>query len=276
MSLFEVDENKCTRCGACSHSCIIGLLEGPGEKEPTPPVPKENAENLCLKCGHCVAVCPEGALSHKDMPVDQCPEIRAEWQLKPEQVEHFLRSRRSIRNYHEKNADRDILAKLIDIARFAPTSRNTQSVSWTVVTGRDEVRDRVGKVIAWMRYLLKKQPGLAKANNAEKMIADYEEGIDTICWNAPHIIVAHAPKSIPLAPTDATIAMTYLELAATAYGLGTCWAGYFKEAAANWPPLQNDLGIPKTNQCCGVMLIGYPQYEYHRLPLRNSPQITWR
>jgi ferredoxin len=97
------------------------------------PVPVAGAEELCINCGHCVAVCPHGALSLKTMAPEQCPPVRKEWLFGPEQTEHFLRSRRSVRVYKDKPADRETLAKLIDMARFAPSGHNAQPVQWLVI-----------------------------------------------------------------------------------------------------------------------------------------------
>ena len=73
-----------------------------------------------------------------------------------------------------------------------------------------------------------------------------------------------------------TIALSYLDLAASSFGLGTCWAGYFHAAATMWPPMRNAVDLPERHTCFGAMMIGYPKYTYHRLPLRNEPRITWR
>src|SRR5512137_594592 len=97
MSYLMINQEKCTRDGICAESCPMGLIEC--QDEISYPTPIDNAEKLCVQCGHCVAVCPRGALSLKTIKPDQCPPIRNDWQLAPEQVEHFLRSRRSIRVY---------------------------------------------------------------------------------------------------------------------------------------------------------------------------------
>ena len=73
-----------------------------------------------------------------------------------------------------------------------------------------------------------------------------------------------------------TIALTYLELAATSMGLGTCWAGYFNVTATSFPPMQEALALPPGHQAFGSMMVGYPKFSYHRLPLRNPPAISWR
>ena len=63
--------------------------------------------------------------------------------------------------------------------------------------------------------------------------------------------------------------------AAPSFDLGACWLGYFQIAAASWPTLQAALGLPEGNICLGALAVGYPQFKYHRLPLRNEPQIVW-
>jgi hypothetical protein len=36
------------------------------------------------------------------------------------------------------------------------------------------------------------------------------------------------------------------------------------------------LGLPEGQQSFGAMMVGYPQFRYHRLPTRKMPEITWR
>jgi len=84
----------------------------------------EGGDELCLRCGHCVAVCPHGAMSHEVMNTTECPPVQEALNLQPDQVEQFLRSRRSIRTYKKKQVDRDILTKLIMLASFAPSGQN--------------------------------------------------------------------------------------------------------------------------------------------------------
>ncbi|MEE8389692.1 MAG: nitroreductase family protein [Anaerolineae bacterium] len=87
------------------------------------------------------------------------------------------------------------------------------------------------------------------------------------------IIIAHAPGD---KKRDCTIVLTYLALAAPSFGLGACWAGWLDIAADNWQPLQQYLELPEGLVCCGAMMIGYPKYKYHRIPLRDEVRITWR
>ncbi|MDM8550317.1 nitroreductase family protein [Desulfobacterales bacterium HSG2] len=274
MSLFTVDQEKCKHDGICVDECPLGIIKL--EDKESVPVPIESAEDLCINCGHCVAVCPDGALSHKNMTPEQCPPVRKELLLNAEQAEHFLRARRSVRVYKDKPVDRETITKLIDIARFAPSGHNRQPVKWLVIYDSDEVQRLAGLVVDWMRYMLKEQPEMAAALNMDRVVKSWESGIDGICRSAPHVIVAHAPEENPTAPTSGTIALTYLELAAQPLGLGACWAGFFNAGATMWPPMQKALNLPQGHISLGAMMVGYPKYKYHRLPLRNEAEIAWR
>ena len=110
-------------------------------------------EGRCIHCEYCVAVCPHGALSHEVMNTTECPPVRDELNLQPDQVEQFLRSRRSIRTYKKKQVDRDVLTKLIKLASFAPSGHNTQPVNWLVIYDSDEVQRLAGIVAEWMGSL---------------------------------------------------------------------------------------------------------------------------
>ena len=274
MNLFVVDKEKCKRDGICVAECPRGIIKLK-DQDPVP-TPVDGADELCINCGHCVAVCPHGAFSLRTMAPEQCPPVHDEWLFNSEQVEHFLRTRRSSRTYKDKPVEREVLTKLIDVARFAPSGSNAQPVRWLVIHDSNELRKLIELAIDWMRYMLKEQPQLAKAMRMNRIVAAWEAGIDIICRGAPHVIIAHASKDNPITQVDCIIAMTYLELAAPSFNLGACWGGYFNIAATQWPPMQQALGLPEGHINYGTMIVGYPKYKYHRLPLRNEAKITWR
>ncbi len=275
MPLFTVDPDLCSRDGVCIDECPVRIIRR--KDAGSPPEPVNGAESVCISCGHCVAVCSSGALVHKMMDPKDCPPVKREFRLTPEHAEHFLRARRSIRTYNAEPADREILKRIIQIASHAPSGHNRQPVSWFVIYDRGEVRQFSNQVIDWMKYMLKENPGYADSKNMDMLVRIYESGDDIILRGAPHLIIAHAPEMElePSAPPACVIAMAYLELAAVSFGLGTCWAGYFKEAAQSWEPIKTALDLPDGQIVYGAMMIGYPKYKYHRLPLRNEPRITW-
>jgi nitroreductase len=210
------------------------------------------------------------------MPVENCPPIQEELRLSLAQCRQHLSGRRSIRAYKEKPVPQNELLQLIDIARYAPTGHNSQSVQWLVLGNKDKLKQFAGITGDWMRWMLENNREIALALDMEPLIRRWEEGKDIILRNAPVVLVTHAPKGDLMAPTSSIIALAYLELAATGMGLGTCWAGLFNAAATTFPPMMAALPLPEGHHCTGAMMVGYPRFAYRRLPLRKSPAITWR
>lgn len=274
MTQINVDQHKCKFDGICSAVCPMGIIE----LRDGSTVPKLIAglEDLCINCGHCVAICPHGALSLDVMNAADCPPVRADLALGSEQAEHFLRSRRSIRTYRDKAVEREKLARLIDMAHYAPTGTNSQEVQWLVITSRERLHALAGMIIDMLQHLITEEHPLAKAYRLDRSVEAWEAGIDTVLRGAPALVVAHAPKGHSLAQVDSSIALAYLDLAAPTSGLGTCWAGFFMMAAAQWPPMQQALALPDGHSCFGALMIGYPKYDYHRLPLRKETIISWQ
>jgi nitroreductase/NAD-dependent dihydropyrimidine dehydrogenase PreA subunit len=273
MELFTIDEQTCARDGICAEVCPVGVIDF---EKGGYPRPAQEAEEICIRCGHCVAVCPLGSLSHSDLSVEECTPVADGLRISPAACEQFLRSRRSIRVYKDKKVSRDELQKLIEIARYAPSGHNSQGVKWLVLGDREELRRLSAIVVDWMRWVIANMPQMAAFLHLERTVGRWRDGEDVILRNAPTVIVAHAPKEDRMAPSTCTIALSYLELAASGRGLGTCWAGYFNAAASTFPPMMKALGLPEGHQSFGAMMVGYPAYIYRRLPVRNMPEITWR
>ena len=273
MNLININPQICSQDGICAAICPAKLIDfKPGEY----PTAVDEVGKLCIRCGHCVAACPSGSLQHADIPLEQCPPVAKELLLSAEQVEQFLRSRRSIRNYQTKLVPRECLQKLIETARYAPSGHNSQSAEWLVLTDRAELDKLIALVGTWMRWMLANMADFALSMHMDKALERLEAGEDVVLRGAPALIIAHAAKADVMAPTTCAIALSYLELATTGMGLGGCWAGYFNAAANNFPPLAAALGLPERHQSFGAMMVGYPQFRYQRMPERKAPRITWR
>jgi nitroreductase len=209
------------------------------------------------------------------MSPDQCPPLRPEWRLDPEQVEHFFRSPLSIRVYKPEPVPKETLAKLIDLATYAPSGHNRQPVRWRVVYDAAELKRLTGIVVDWIRYMIQEQPAIAIPMHFDRVVEKWEAGTDGICRDAPHSILAHGEAADPTVPSSCTIALSYLELAARSLGLGACWAGFVNIAATNWPPMQQALNLPEGHGAFGAMMVGVPRFRYQRLPKRNAAQVAW-
>lgn len=273
MANLMIDAEKCNKCGMCTEACPGYLIRIAGEE--ALPSWVKGAEYACLTCGHCVAICPTGALELSSIPVASCVAINRELQPAPEQLEHFLKSRRSVRAYKEEPVEKEKLLKLIDIARYAPSGHNAQPVHWLIIEEREKVKQLAQLSIDWLRGLINTNPDLAGMLQAEVLARTWDYGIDIITRGAPHLIFAHAQKdSVPMG--DCTIALTYLELAAHSMGLGACWAGFIQAAALYSPAVAEVVQLPEDHVSFGVMMIGYPKYKYTRIPVRNEARVIWR
>ena len=273
MALFTIDPQTCNQDGLCAAVCPPGVIDfSPGAL----PVPTADAEAVCIRCGHCVAVCPTASFTHREMAPADCAPLSPQPILSAEQCARLLHGRRSIRAYRQQPVDRATLARLIDLARYAPSGHNSQNTEWLVLSGREELRRLAGLVVEWMQQVQVESPELARAMHMERTVARWQAGHDVILRGAPVLIVTHAHAEDRIAPSSCTIALAHLELAATSLGLGTCWAGYLHAATAAFAPLVAALDLPEEHRCLGAMMVGYAKFRYQRVPTRRPARITWR
>lgn len=266
-----VDYSKCIKDGLCVLECPARIIEMQEEG----PVAVDGAEKFCIRCGHCVAICPEAALSLDFLSPESCRQVDETLSLDARQAEYFLTSRRSIRTYRKKSVPTSELEKIIGIASSAPTGSNRQPVHWIIVYEQEKVHAVAVHVVDWLRFMCKNHPDVAANFNMESLVRSWEDGIDRICRNAPHLVFAFTAKDIGSGKADCDTALAYLELALPSFGLGSCWAGYVTNAVNRWPPLADFLGISDDKQIQGALMLGYPKFKYQRIPERNRPVIVY-
>jgi len=273
MGYLIVDENKCNKDGICAAECpmaLIKLKDGDGFPEMVP-----GGDQMCLVCGHCVAVCPHGALSHDQVPIEKCSTIDNDLIIDENQAVQFLRSRRSIRFFKDEPPDKAILQRLIEIARYAPTGGNGQLVEWLVLTDQAGIREMAGMAVDWMRKVLEKAPQSAPPY-MPVVVSSWDMGFDAVLRDAPVLVVASAPEEAANGMVDVTLALSYFELAAPKFGLGTCWAGLLQGALLSSFSAREAIGLPEGHPHHYPMMVGYPKRKYYRLPERKEPKITWK
>ena len=270
MTLFQSNSN-CAGDAICAMTCPVGIIQMVDGK----PTPTEYAENTCISCGHCVAVCPHSAMDHSRIKTADCPVIDENLVLNENQVEQFLRTRRSIRTYKDQPVSKEKLTRLVELARYGNTGHNSQTVKWHVTDDRDKIIKMVDATVDWMNYMIKEQPEIAKALHFVLLVRAWKKGHDGISRNAPAMITAYSDVNDRMAPQSSMIALSYLELAAPALNLGTCWAGFMFMAASTWPGMKTAIGLSENDKVNGMVLVGHPKFKYHRMPLRKEPVITW-
>lgn len=145
-------------------------------------------------CGQCMAFCPANACSAPGLSSQDSRPLRRDQLPSAEQVEELVFSRRSVRNFKNKPVPRELLHRILDGARFAPTAKNTQELRWIVLETREQTEKLAALVIDWLRALPEIDPATAKDVHAESLVRAWEAGYDVITRTAPQIALIVAPK----------------------------------------------------------------------------------
>jgi len=283
MAEIRIDQEKCTGCGACVALCSVThvyTLENKKAKVLSP--------SRCWECGQCVAVCPVDAISHSSFSFQDCPLVeRSENDL--EKLVGFVRERRSIRVYKNKRVEREKIADLVNIARWAPTGRNLQAITWmavddaetisllsertvnVLVKGAEELRNSITPETNTQNKKLK----LMEAKTFEHLGRRWKKGEEPIFFGAPVILFAITPRS-HFGRDDAVISGYTMQLAAVQMGLATCQIGYFIFGAGMDKELGRDiLNISDDQEVQMVFTLGYPKFKMLRSVFRAPLPLRW-
>lgn len=272
MSLLSVDESKCTKCGICAKVCLYGIIE-PGDFGF--PQIDEKKEGRCIECGHCVLFCPASANELSFMKADGLT-AAADIEMPSQNAAlNLIKTRRSIRNFKKEVLPRDTFDRIFNAVSQAPTAVNLQPVRWVVTETPEKTAEAANLALCWFREIISSDPISPLAVLGAALIARAKAGEDAILRGAPHLAVAVVPKGHKR-PEDGVIALTYLELAAHALGVGCCWGGYFMNAARNFAPLREFMGIKEDEFICGAQMMGLPALLPSRqYPARRRADISW-
>lgn len=209
------------------------------------------------------------------------------------QLEAMLKTRRSIRNFSDQPVEKELIEKVIDCARFAPSAKNTQSTHYTVV--RDSgVLQRVASMTAeWLgrsaaklrnpivrkMYILR---GLTTSEEFERWVGQFEmtartmkNGINTILYNAPVLILFHAGKNVRFAEANANLAQHNATLAAYGLGLGSFYTGYVVTACRHSREIRDLLHVPRGHTVFAGMALGHVRIGFARWIERDPARVEW-
>lgn len=107
-----------------------------------------------------------------------------------------IQKRHSVRKFTDQPVDREIIDTIIDIAQTAPSSKNTKSSAFMVIEDPDTL-----KALSEMR----------------------ERGSAFMAGAQAAIVVMGDSSKADLWVENASISATFIQLAATALDLGSCW-----------------------------------------------------
>jgi len=140
--------------------------------------------------------------------------------------EQILLTRRSVREFADRDIPEELLRQVLDLSRFAPTAYNSQSYYFR------PVRDR-----ATLEFL-------------SGVLGDATAPIG----RAPMAVAIGVDRSLTTCPEqDGSIAAYHLMLSAWSFGLGTCWLG-----SLDREDVKERLGVPSTDYIATVTPLGFP------------------
>ena len=147
-------------------------------------------------------------------------------------VYEAIGTRKSVRAFKDKGVSEEMIGRLLEAARLAPSASNRQE--WRFIVIRDaSVR----------KHLAAAAHGQEFVGAAPVVLA--------CCAETDEHVMACGQLCYPI---DVAIAIDHITLCAAAEGLGTCWIGAFDEG-----PVKELLGIPPQVRVVGLLPVGYPQ-----------------
>jgi NAD-dependent dihydropyrimidine dehydrogenase PreA subunit len=223
MAKIRVDEEKCISCGDCVLACSSALFVTQSEKM------QVVNEEYCNLCGHCIALCPTEAIRIEEIDQREFLALPEDLKVPPETLATFLRSRRSCKVFAEKEVPKQVLEKLIDIARYAPSGRNSQNFQFIVIQDRKLIRTLASRTAVFFGNLYKmlSAPGVNLPPWLQTHMRGirlnweyYQAGKDRIFRNAPALIIIHAQAENSSSAQNCHLSMAHIMLQAQAMGLG--------------------------------------------------------
>lgn len=143
-------------------------------------------------------------------------------------------SRRTIRKFKQETIDPEILKKLVNAGRLAPSGGNLQPLEYLVVDDKD-LKEKIFPNLAWAGYI--------------KPEGDPGEGERP----AAYIIILADRKINPAPERDIGASVENMNLAAGEEGIGCCWIGAFKNKIIN-----KIIGVPENLSADLILALGYP------------------
>ena len=310
-----INQEKCSGCSLCISICPLGALELKNKKASPVRWMKmgKSVEISCFACRDCMAICEEGAIRiDGSVVIDRgfyqsvypSRELRPPEPLGPRknfadvedqlsEVEKVIYRRRSNRIFKKEPVPREMIARILEAGRYAPSAGNCQPVRYIVVDDRDlidEIEKGVGRILKLLSDSYRGNPlgraflhlyGLSKPGDVDirpmyAIAARYREGSKLhLFHHAPCLILALADRrGVCNYALDCGIAVQNIVLAAHSLGLGTCHIGAIKPL--NFlPGLKKKLGIGYPYEVVTSFVLGYPRVNQDKAVPREKTPITW-
>ena len=290
---ITIDQDRCTCCESCVGICVGHIFESTGDSIALTDPAK------CLLCGHCMAICPVDAIRVFALNPDEFEPIqKLSDSPDPDRLIGLFRRRRSVRQYQQRPVEREIIVKIIEAGRFAPTGGNVQPFRFSVVQTPAVLQSIKKMIIAGFvertahdgRNLvekIKRGETLSAAENIQHAFAerwrqkarDLDRGIDRLLFDAPVLISLHTPAVLATFSTEVGLVGMQMVLMAESLGLGTCFIGWIAGAVVgignSLPEVRKAMHIPEDHVLSLAFVTGYSAVEYLRSVSRKPARINW-
>ena len=146
-----------------------------------------------------------------------------------------VKGRRSIRVFKNQDVPTEIVEKLIDAARWAPSAGNIQPWEFIIVR-KPEIKRRLVEAAL------------------DQVFIEEAPVVIVVCANEVRSSQGYGVRGETLyCLQDTAAAVQNIHLTAYSFGLGTCWVGAFREEEA-----RRILMIPHGIRPVAIIPIGYP------------------
>jgi nitroreductase len=212
------------------------------------------------------------------------------------EVEKVILERRSVRKYKKKQVPENLVRRILEAGRYAPSAGNYQPWGFIVIRDKeilDEMEAFIRKQCKIAKFLLDWQTsrlGLVAWGLARTVTRLMPNKMHPTPFTAVFLIADGKLKAFHDAPTvilllkdrrgvskpdvDIGICGQNIVLAAHSLGLGTCWVG-FVELIKHSPKWNKRLGIEYPYELSEGIVVGYPVGHPDGIVPREIHQIGW-
>lgn len=166
-------------------------------------------------------------------------------------------TRHSTRKFKEEPVPQEVLDKVIEAGRQAPSGKHKNQSRFIVIRKKEVLQELIALV---QQEFAKMEVTLENDDNFGGAIRAAKKGGYVFMYNAPVLIVVANKRDYGNKYADVSCAMQNMMLAANALDLGSCWINQLRWLQDN-PVLRaylQKLGMAEDEEVCASLSIGYP------------------
>jgi len=238
-------------------------------------------QGICNECLRCVSICPKQVFELNDKEPSKATRL----QVSEAGFLQLVRSRRSVKAYKETAIPRDILWKIAEVSKYAPSMN--KKIAVVIIDDQTLIREvdaEAIKVIRRWYFVLfgnrlitrffqlfsKTLPTIKK-----KMERDLVVRKRIIKDNTQALILVYGNKRIPVTESSGQHYLSVMGYYAHVLGVGTTLMDSLKLTLNRSKRMRNRLGIPAGESVLGVLSLGYAKERFVNVPEGIQINIDW-